>query len=204
MLTKKNRVITGIPMDELYNQPHSDRQLLENIYLPPGAPMNLYLIRHAIAAEETPTGEDSERPLTDKGSKKMRQIAKGLRSLGLEFDVILASPYLRARETAEILHDVFKMKKKVVLTDNLIPNGDPAQLIAEINEKYSVDSLAIVGHEPNLTTLVSVLVAQGTPVEITLKKGGVCHLSIDDLHQTHRATLNWLLTPGILVAIGEN
>ena len=44
--------------------------------------MNLYIIRHAIAVEEDPSGEDSQRALTDKGSKKMRQIAKGLRILG--------------------------------------------------------------------------------------------------------------------------
>lgn len=166
--------------------------------------MNLYIIRHAIAAEETSSGDDSQRPLTDKGSKKMRQIAKGLRALGSEFDLVLASPYLRAKETAEILSDVFKMKKGVAFSDNLIPTADPAQLIAEINEKYSVDSLAIVGHEPNLTTLISLLVAQGTPVDMTLKKGGICRLSTDDLHHTHRATMDWLLTPGILVEIGEN
>ncbi len=58
------------------------------------------------------TGSDSERPLTDKGRKKMRQIAKALRHLGVEFDLILSSPYVRACETAEILADVFKMKRQ--------------------------------------------------------------------------------------------
>ena len=66
--------------------------------------MNLYIIRHAIAVDAgTADFEDSQRPLTDKGRKKMRQIAKGLRSLGVEFDLILSSPYLRTQETAEIL-----------------------------------------------------------------------------------------------------
>ena len=71
--------------------------------------MNLYIIRHAIAVNEGTDGyeSDSERPLTDKGRKKMREIAKGLRNLGVEFDLILSSPYVRARETAEILADVF-------------------------------------------------------------------------------------------------
>jgi phosphohistidine phosphatase len=165
--------------------------------------MNLYLIRHAIAEEESPSGEDSQRELTDKGAKKMRLIAKGLRTLGVDFDLILSSPYVRAVQTAEILSEVFK-KKKFVLSDHLTPMGDIDLLIAEINEKYSVNSLAIVGHEPYLSGLVSLLTAGGSPVEMTFKKGGVCHLSTDDLHHTHKATLEWLLTPGVLVEIGDH
>ena len=87
--------------------------------------MNLYIIRHAIAVDEgTPEYEDdSQRPLTDKGKKKMRQIAKGLRALGVEFDLILSSPYVRAKETAEILADVFKIKKDVTIQRKPHPNG---------------------------------------------------------------------------------
>lgn len=168
--------------------------------------MDLYLIRHAIAVDEATTDyeSDSERPLTDKGRKKMRQIAKGLRNLGVEFDLILSSPYVRARETAEILADVFKMKKKLAFSDNLIPLGNPELLIGEINEKYSATSIALVGHEPHLSTLVGLLTAENAKLDITLKKGGVCYLSADDLHhQDHRATLEWLLTPGILMEISN-
>ena len=169
--------------------------------------MNLYIIRHAIAVDEgTPEYEqDSERPLTDKGRKKMRQIAKGLRKLGVEFDLILSSPYVRARETAEILADVFKMKKKIAFSENLIPMADPELLIPEILEKYSVDGIALVGHEPHLSALIGALTAEHKTLDITLKKGGVCYLTADDLHHAdHRATLEWLLTPGILVEIGSN
>ena len=168
--------------------------------------MNLYIIRHAIAVDEATSDyeSDSERPLTDKGRKKMRQIAKALRYLGVEFNLILSSPYIRACETAEILADVFKMKNKIVFSDNLIPLGNPELLIGEINEKHTVDSLAIVGHEPHLSALVGLLVGDSSKIEMTLKKGGVCYLSADDLHyQDHRATLEWLLTPGILVEIGN-
>jgi phosphohistidine phosphatase len=167
--------------------------------------MNLYIIRHAIAVDEGTSDyeSDSERPLTNKGRKKMRQIAKSLRNLGVEFDLILSSPYVRARETAEILADVFKMKKKIVFSDNLIPMGNPELLITEVNEKYSVDSIALVGHEPHLSTLVGLLVAENAKIDVTLKKGGVCYLSADDLHHEHRATLEWLLTPGILMEISD-
>jgi phosphohistidine phosphatase len=165
--------------------------------------MNLYIIRHAIAVEEDPSGDDSQRALTEKGAKKMRQIAKGLRMLGTEFDLILSSPYVRAKETAEILADVFKMKKKLEFSDHLVPMANPNLLISEINEKYTVDSLALVGHEPYLSTLVGLLVADGAAMDITFKKGGVCRLSTDDLHHTRRATMDWLLTPGVLVEIAN-
>lgn len=164
--------------------------------------MNLYIIRHAIAVDEaTPDYQsDSERPLIEKGRKKMRRIAKALRQLNVEFDLILSSPYVRARETAEILADVFKMKKKLEFSDNLIPLGNPKLLLAEINEKYSVDSLALVGHEPHLSACIGMLVAENNKLEMTLKKGGVCYLSADDLHHPdHRATLEWLLTPSLLM-----
>jgi len=168
--------------------------------------MNLYIIRHANAVDEgTPEYEDdSLRPLTDKGKKKMRQIAKGLRTLGVDFDLILSSPYARAKETAEILADVFKTKSKIAFSQNLIPMGDPDLLISELNEKYSVDSIALVGHEPNLTTLVGMLVSDNASIDMTLKKGGVCRLAADDLHHTRKAALEWLLTPGILVEIGDH
>jgi phosphohistidine phosphatase len=168
--------------------------------------MNIYIIRHAIAVDEGTSDyeQDSERPLTDKGRKKMRQIAKGLRNLGVEFDLILSSPYVRARETAEIVADVFKMKKKLAFSENLIPTGEPELLIAEVNEKYAMDSIALVGHEPHLSTFIGVLVTESAKLDVNLKKGGVCYLSADDLHHNdHRATLEWLLTPGILVEIGE-
>ncbi len=168
--------------------------------------MNLYIIRHAIAVDEALSDYelDRERPLTDKGRKKMRQIARALRNLGVEFDVILSSPYLRACQTAEILGDVFKMKKMIVMTDHLVPMATPELLIGEINENYPVDSIAVVGHEPYLSTLIGLLVADNAKLEITLKKGGVCYLAADDLHHLdHRATLEWLLTPGILMEIGD-
>jgi len=166
--------------------------------------MNLYIIRHAIAVDEgTADYEDSQRPLTDKGRKKMRQIAKGLRSLGVEFDLILSSPYLRAQETAEVLGDVFKMKKKIIFSESLLPESEPEKVIAEINESHTVDSLVLVAHEPHLSGLIGLLTSGNVNIDMTLKKGGVCRLSADDLHHEHRATLEWLLTPGILVEIAN-
>ena len=168
--------------------------------------MNLYIVRHAIAVQRGTPGydDDSQRPLTDKGRKKMKKIAKGLRQFGVEFDTILTSPYVRARDTAKILANEYGMEDKILFTDNLIPPGDFDQLINEINEKYNVNNLALVGHEPMLSQFMSFLMTGNADAAITLKKGGVCLLSADDLRQQHRANLQWLLTPAIMVELSNN
>lgn len=167
--------------------------------------MNLYIIRHAIAVEPGTPGfeEDSQRPLTEKGRNKMQAIARGLYALDMNLDLILSSPYLRARETADILADVFKMKAKLALSENLIPMSHTDRLIGEISEKYSVDSLAVVGHEPALSALISTLLAGNLSLLVNMKKGGVCCLTLDNLHHEPRAMLEWLLTPAQLLKLAE-
>lgn len=167
--------------------------------------MNLYIVRHAIAVEAGTPGydDDSQRPLTDDGRKKMKKIVKGLRQFDIKLDKILTSPYVRARDTAEILADGFKLKEEVAFTDNLIPPGNFDQLIDEIVEKHAVASLALVGHEPMLSSFISFLMTGKPDAALMLKKGGVCLLSADDLHRERRATLQWLLTPAIMVELSK-
>jgi len=163
--------------------------------------MNLYIVRHAIAVQRATPGyeDDSQRPLTDAGRKKMKKIVKGIHQLNIELDVILSSPYVRARDTAKILAGEFEMKNKIAFSDNLIPPGNFENLISEIHEKYDVNNLALVGHEPMLSSLISWLATGNTDMRITLKKGGIAYLSADNLYQDGRATLEWLLTPAVLV-----
>ncbi len=167
--------------------------------------MDLYIVRHAIAVEEgTPGyGDDNQRPLTDSGRKKMKKIVRGLRQLDIELDKIVTSPYVRARDTAEILASGFKMKKEIAFSDNLIPPGNFDRLIDEITEKYAVNSLALVGHEPMLSGFISFLMTGNPNAAITLKKGGVCLLSADDSLQGRRASLQWLLTPATMLELSK-
>lgn len=167
--------------------------------------MNLYIVRHAIAEQRGTPGydDDSQRPLTDKGRKKMNKIVKGLRQLGIELDTILTSPYVRARDTAKILANEFNMTDQIRFTDNLIPPGDFNALIDEIQEKYNVESLALVGHEPMLGELISWLTTGNKNLQINFKKGGVCYLSADNLYQDHRAILEWLLTPALMIELSK-
>jgi len=160
--------------------------------------MKLYLVRHAIAENRSPDHEDDNlRPLTEKGKEKMERIAGGLRKLGVEPDLIVSSPYVRASQTASILAKTLKYKEEFIYSDFLVPMGEPDDMIGEINEKYSVDELMLVGHEPSMSMLASVLLAGNPNISINFKKGGVCCLSVDDLHYDRKATLEWLVTPKI-------
>ena len=160
--------------------------------------MNLYLLRHAIAVEPGSTAyeDDSQRPLTSRGSAKMKQIASGLRHMGVEFDLILSSPHVRARQTAEILAKSYDLRDKLVLTPALLPEAPASQIINEINEKYlQSGNVVLIGHQPGLNMLISMLISGDPTLSITLKKGGLCHLSSEQLRYDRCATLEWLLYP---------
>jgi phosphohistidine phosphatase len=165
--------------------------------------MEIYLLRHAIAVEsEKFRGEDSRRPLTREGAKKMRRAAKGIRSLGLSFDLILTSPYLRARETADIVAHVCKLRR-VECSDFLTPGGDQRKLLGQLRELRSKKSVMLVGHEPHLGRLLATLIGARLAAALQLKKGGVCLLSAERLRYGACAKLEWLLTPRQLVLAGR-
>jgi phosphohistidine phosphatase len=162
--------------------------------------MKIYLIRHSNAVDPGTPGyeDDSTRPLTEKGRDKIDRIASALQGLGVNPDLIVSSPYVRARETAEIVAKMLKYKKDLAFSEVLVPMGEADEVIGEINEKYHVDELILVGHEPNMSTLIGTLTAGKPDLAIILKKGGVCCLSADDLRTDRSAVLEWLLTPKIL------
>lgn len=167
--------------------------------------MKLYIVRHAIAEEAEESKADSQRQLTETGRKKMVRIARGLKQLEPRLDQILTSPYLRAMQTAEILRKIYKLDLvQLAESANLAPLGSVDQLIAEIQEKYSgAKRIALVGHEPSLMQLISVLTTGEARLAVNFKKGGVCRLSVDTLQYGHCATLDWNLFPSQLVEIGK-
>jgi phosphohistidine phosphatase len=164
--------------------------------------MNLYLMRHAIAVEPDGFFEDSERPLSEKGRKRMGKVARNLSKLDLSFDLIMTSPFLCARQTADLVADAFGVKSKyVVESENLCPLGSTYRLVEEINARGAVDFLLLVGHEPFLNQLIGMLIAGDASVTIGMRYAGLCKLSIDHLIYGRCATLEWLMTPSQLVAL---
>lgn len=166
--------------------------------------MELYIQRHAIAVVRGTEGyeHDGDRPLTPKGAKRMKQIAAGMKALGLSFDLILSSPLVRARQTAEIVADTFDIRKKFEFCDPLSTDGDNEEVVAEIAKREaSCNSILLVGHEPSLSGLISVLLAGDERIPITMKKGGLCKLAVHSVQYGRCATLEWLLTPRQLTSL---
>ena len=167
----------------------------------------LYFLRHAIAAErdDSKYKDDSLRPLTDQGRKKMCHTAQGMQTLGLKFDVIISSPYLRAKQTAEIVAKAIKPKNKgIYFTTNLLPPASINELLSEVHAQYPKSrNILLVGHEPHLTEMISSLLKSNKPLNINFKKGGLCCLSVDQPWGHSSAIFNWLLTPTQLGLISK-
>jgi phosphohistidine phosphatase len=164
----------------------------------------LYVLRHGIAVARGNLGYplDSDRPLTLKGMKRTRQIARGMRRLGARFDVILTSAYRRALETAFVVGREYKLGELIQTTAALKPEVLPEEVIKALQDKYSsCRDLLLVGHDPQLSALVSTLTSGNADARPLLKKGGLCKLQVEKLQPGKCATLLWLLTPKQLISI---
>jgi len=163
--------------------------------------IELYILRHAVAKpRETWRGkDDSQRPLTRKGEKEMWRVAKGMKKLGLSFDLLLSSPYVRARRTAEIVGDVFKAGRKLKLTASLAAEADPRRFLKQ-GRFRSAKKIIVVGHEPFLSELIALLLMGKASRLIKLSKGGLCKLTMGSAHSGD-ALLEWLLTREQLIAM---
>jgi len=167
--------------------------------------MNLYLLRHGIAVElgERGSARDADRPLIPKGMRKVRAVAQALKSMEPEFDVIFSSPYVRARQTAEIVASAFGVEKRLKLCEHLVPGGSLRRLIEFLNRLApKPENVLLVGHEPSLSELTSLLVFGEPGCALTLKKAGVCMMSVSRLQPGRCASLEWLLTPKQLELMG--
>ena len=168
--------------------------------------MNLFVLRHGIAADGD-SGEyarDEERPLTPRGTRRMTRQAKGMRAIDLSPDAVLTSPLLRAQETAAIVCRRLPVSAKPVVTDDLSPLGSPQALMEALASGYPSDgSVMIVGHEPYLSDLVSVLVSGAPGQLLRLKKGGLCKLRLPAPRYGRCGWIEWSLTPRQQVRLGR-
>ncbi|HEY4002067.1 MAG TPA: phosphohistidine phosphatase SixA [Candidatus Xenobia bacterium] len=159
--------------------------------------MDLYILRHGIAVDHgTPGYEESERPLTPEGRTKLKKVVRGLKTLEVEPGVVVSSPLVRARQTAEMVVEGLGLKRHVAFTDLLTPDGPYSELLQWLDRQHGQeDSVMLVGHEPHLSGLVSFLLTGDGRARLELKKAGLCRLQVEDLQGAHTATLCWLLTP---------
>jgi phosphohistidine phosphatase len=161
------------------------------------ATWEIYIIRHGVAAErgeEYP--DDSKRPLIAKGIARLKREAKALDDLGVEFDQIITSPLVRAKQTADVFAETMKSKPPVATSDALTPAGTPAAVIQELARYSKKGRIALVGHEPNLGELAARLIGARTAIEF--KKGAICRIDFEVLPPKGHGQLRWFVTPLML------
>lgn len=157
----------------------------------------LYLIRHGVAAERGPEWpDDAKRPLTEEGIARMKKAARGLKRLDVRLDVVVSSPLVRARQTAEVVAGVFDEMSPLVLTTSLAPGGRYADLLADLQKQVRHTRIALVGHEPDLGRLAARLAGSRRAFEF--KKGAVCRIDVDALPPERSGTMRWFLPQSIL------
>jgi phosphohistidine phosphatase len=166
--------------------------------------MNLYILRHGIAASAEEATPDRDRPLTDKGAKRMRREARGMVRLGIAFDMILTSPLPRARQTAEIVAEAMGVTDHLSPLEALQPNSSVHDLLSSLNNYHNSEHLLLVGHEPLLSSFAAFIVTgkKSAALSMALKKGGLCRIEVDAVPPLNPGTLQWLLAPKQLRLLG--
>ena len=160
-------------------------------------PCELYLVRHAIAAdrgEEWP--DDTKRPLTETGINRFNEAVEGLAWLEIQIDEIFTSPLVRARQTATLLAQGLANKAAVKTLEALAPGHSPRGVMNELSKSAKRRRIALVGHEPDLGELAAHLI--GSSRALPFKKGGVCHIAVQGLTSRRPGELVWFLPPKVL------
>jgi phosphohistidine phosphatase len=167
--------------------------------------MKLLVIRHGPAGDSaswTAQGQDDRvRPLTSEGKKEMRQVAKALVALVPKLDILATSSLTRATQTAEIVAREYECEIETL--EALAPDRDPDQTLRWLQKQRSGGVVAVVGHEPHLSTFVGYLVTGEASSFIDLKKSGACLLDMADKPERGRGILEWLLSPRVLNRLAD-
>lgn len=169
--------------------------------------MELLVIRHGVAEDKeafAATGkDDSLRPLTKEGESKMQEVARGLRRQLSSLDVLAASPFTRAAQTAKIVAESYR-DLDVEELGALTPDSEPQTFLAWLRDRGDEERVAVVGHEPHLSALVYwLLTGEFTEERVELRKGGACLLRFDGRPSAGNAILRWSAPPSILRRLGE-
>jgi phosphohistidine phosphatase len=160
----------------------------------------LYLIRHGLAEERGDAWpDDAKRPLTEEGTARLYKAARGLARAGVIFDLMLSSPLVRARQTAEAIASELELKPPIVLIDSLAPGGNFAALSADLEKHARKTRVALVGHEPGIGELAARLI--GSRHAIEFKKGAIARIDLEEIPPAGPGQLRWLLTPKFLRAL---
>jgi len=121
----------------------------------PAFAARICLLRHAEAAglDDGPYDHDADRPLTDLGRARMERGARGMARLGLSFDAILTSPYVRARQTAEIVAAALENTRSLAVEEALASGAHWSGVKRALASASAGASVLLVGHEPDMSRI---------------------------------------------------
>jgi phosphohistidine phosphatase len=166
--------------------------------------VKLLIVRHGPAGDreswQAEGHDDRLRPLTPEGKKEVRRAGAGLADLVPDLPVLVTSPLVRAKQTAEILAKTYRCE--VISLEALEPEEDASSAVEWLRTRQSDSTIGLVGHEPHLSTLVGYLLTGKPESFIDLKKGGACLLKMDAAIRPGGAELKWLLGPRELAKLG--
>jgi phosphohistidine phosphatase len=156
--------------------------------------MELYILRHGLAEERNESGRDRDRALTPEGKERTHAAGKALRKMNIEFDLVLSSPFVRAWQTAEILLEELECANSLQQCEALSSGAAMEEVLEALKKaEGSYESVLLVGHEPDLSQLISALLSGSPDLAITMKKGGLAKLTCGTV-DPGSARLEWLLT----------
>lgn len=160
------------------------------------------VVRHGAALESAPSGLDQDRELSGAGVADMERIAVGLAAVSRRVDLVLTSPFQRARQTADIVARTLgnlPVRVEPVLASGAEPDAMLEALFACCEGQG--DGIALVGHEPDLGRLISYALAGSQRSFHPLRKGGACALELPARPRAGNASLEWAMDPGHLSAL---
>lgn len=159
--------------------------------------MKCYLVRHGQAVDATAwPRSDDERPLTDKGRTRMERAATSLATLDLEIEAIVASPLLRARQTAEIIARELRLAGRLTQDARLGGRFGPESLAEILAEHATAGAVMLVGHEPGMSTTIESLCGGA----VAFKPGSVACIELARPSSVHGMLL-WLAPAKMLAAL---
>ncbi|MGA2005542.1 MAG: phosphohistidine phosphatase SixA [Terriglobales bacterium] len=159
--------------------------------------MFVYFLRHASAGQRklASAKSDEKRALDKDGIEQCGYIGRALSALGIQVEIIIASPLKRATQTAALVGNEMGHEGKLVIEDGLRPEAGFADF-QKMLEKYArQDSILLVGHNPNLREFLGRMISdRGCEAVVELKKGAVAKVEM----RRNAGSLSWCITPRIL------
>jgi phosphohistidine phosphatase len=165
--------------------------------------MDIYFLRHGIAMQHgVETFPNDDRPLTDVGIQKMKKGARGIAKIVDRVGLILSSPLIRAFDTAQIAAKSLDYQGNIERCDELLPGADFRDFARLLERHDGHDALLVVGHEPNMSRVITTLLGAAR-TSVDFKKGALCCVKLDGAVGSGKGVLLHFLTPKQLRLIAK-